>query len=299
MNDRPRLHARRSGLIVSVTLLLTALACNPDDAGEAAEQPGKQVAKSVEKPVEKAPVEKPVDEAPIEDVIEKPIEPVGNPPLEAATVLTEDELAARYAAAVADAKIAEESEIYDQLVAISASNGGLKFDDKGRVLAVTWTSWGGYDGKEGQEVELGAEVWVTTVPQLQDFCRGLGLSAESLDLRLEQAMGLPPHNGKTKLVQLWIPAEGLFRPSPDAEINDAIAALTFPDGADPIHVAWIEKLQGSSYGDKGYPWTRLGYTYDWAPDAKSEVGFSEFVARKGTKAVVESIVPQAVYCTPA
>jgi hypothetical protein len=261
MNHLARSHARRSGLTVAVTLLLTAIACMPQGAGET----------------------------------EPPVEPSVAP----TAALTDEELAARYLAAVADAKDAEASEIYDQLIAISPSNGGLKFDDEGRVLAVTWTSWDGYDGKEGQEIELGVEVWVTTVPQLQDFCRGLGLADKLLDLRLEQAMGLPPNNGKTKLVQLWIPAEGLFRPSADAEINDTIAALAFPDGTDPIHVAWIEQLQGSSYGDKGYPWTRLGYTYDWAPDAKSEVGLSEFVARKGTKAVVESIVPQAVYCTPS
>lgn len=278
--------------VVVVTLLLGALACNSKDAGEktdAAKQANKQAEKAVEKGVEK-PVE-PAVEKPVERPVEKPVEP--------AAALTEAELAARYAAAVADAKDAEESEIYDQLLAISPTSGGLKFDDKGRVLAVTWTSWTGYDGKEGQEVELGVEVWVTTVPQLQNFCRGLGLADKALDLRLEQAMGLPPNNGKTKLVQLWVPTDGLFRPSPDAEIDDAVAALVFPEGANAEHVAWIEKLQASSYGEKGYPWTRLGYTYDWAPDAKSEVGLSEFVARKGTKAVVESIVAQSQYCSVA
>ena len=75
--------------------------------------------------------------------------------------------------------------------------------------------------------------------------------------------------------------------------------LLRPDGAAAEHVAWIENLQGSSYGEKGYPWTRLGYTYDWAPDAKSEVGLSEFVARKGTTVVVESIASQVDYCDPS
>ena len=139
-------------------------------------------------------------------------------------------------------------------------------------------------------------VWVTMAPQLQEFCRALGLADAALDLRLEQLMGLPPNNGKNRLVQLWIPTDGLFRPSPDAETDDSVAALVFPDGAAPDHVAWIENLEANSYGEKGYPWTRLGYTYDWAPDAKSEVGLSEFVARKGTKAVVDSVVPQAQYC---
>jgi hypothetical protein len=246
--------------VVVVTLLLAALACKP---------------------------------------VEPTVEPASEPAVEPGSALSEAELAERYAAAVADAKDAEASEIYDQLLAISPGNAGMKFDAQGRVLAVTWTSWDGYDGKEGQEIELGVEVWVTAAPQLQEFCRALGLADEALDLRLEQAMGLPPNNGKTKLVQLWIPTDGLFRPSPDAEIDDAVAALSFPEGANPDHVAWIENLQGSSYGENGYPWTRLGYTYDWAPDAKSEIGLSEFVARKGTKAVVESVVPQSQYCAAA
>jgi hypothetical protein len=210
----------------------------------------------------------------------------------------EDELADRYTAAVADAKVAEESEIYDQLTAITATNAALKFDEQGRVLVVTWTSWDGYDGKEGQALELGVEVWVTMAPQLQDLCRTWQLADGALDLRLEQLMGLPPNNGKTRLVQLWISTDGLFRPSPDAEITDSVAALAFPEGATADHVAWIENLQGNSYGENGYPWTRLGYTYDWSPDAKSEIGLSEFVARKGITVMVESVVPQAQYCAP-
>jgi hypothetical protein len=277
--------------VVVVTLLLGALACNPKDANEKT-APAKQAAP---KPVEKS-AEKAADK-PVEKPLEKPVEVPVEKPVELAPALTEAELAARYAAAVADAKDAEESEIYGELIAVADGTAGLEFDDKGRVLTVTWTNWNGYDGKEGQELELGVEVWVTVVPQLQNFCRGLGFSDKALDLRLEQLMGLPPNNGKTKLVQLWVPTDALFRPSPDAEISDAVAMLAFPDGADPIHVTWIDKLQGSSYGEKGYPWTRLGYTYDWSPDAKSEVGLSEFVVRKGSKAQVASIVPQAAYCT--
>lgn len=243
--------------LVALTLLLGTLACTSDAA--------------------KPPVETPAEPEP-------------------APALSDDELLARYTAAVADAKDAEESEIYDRLTAIAAANAELRFDDKGRVLSVTWTNWNGYDGQEGQEIDLGVEVWVTMAPQLQELCRTYQLTETALDLRLEQLLGLPPNNGKDRLVQLWIPTDGLFRPSPDAEIDDSVAALVFPEGAAADHVAWIEKQQGGSYGEKGYPWTRLGYTYDWAPDATSEVGLSEFVARKGTKVVVESVVPQAEYC---
>lgn len=208
------------------------------------------------------------------------------------------DLAALYAAAVADAELAEADEISDGLVAITPDNPDLKFDDAGRVLVVTWTSWDGYDVEVGQEVPLGVEVWVTPAPQLQTLCKGLGLDGTDLDHRLEQLLGVPPDNGKDRVVQLWVPTDGLFRPSPDPEIDDDVAQLDFPEGTDQAHIDWFEAQRAKSYGEGGYPWTRLGYTYDYAPDASSEVGLSEFVAREGTKAVVESIETQAEYCRP-
>jgi len=48
---------------------------------------------------------------------------------------------------------------------------------------------------------------------------------------------------------------------------------------------------------KGYPWTRLGYTYDWGnPD--SEVGLSEFVITAGATIKIENVYETAAYCTP-
>jgi hypothetical protein len=45
----------------------------------------------------------------------------------------------------------------------------------------------------------------------------------------------------------------------------------------------------------GYPWTRLGYTYDWAPGA-SGIGASEFVTRKEMPVIVKAKVPTVAYC---
>jgi hypothetical protein len=47
---------------------------------------------------------------------------------------------------------------------------------------------------------------------------------------------------------------------------------------------------------KSYPWTALGYTYDWAPSAPGHVGDSEFVAPQGTPVTVRAVVPTAEYC---
>lgn len=201
-----------------------------------------------------------------------------------------------FRAAVEDAAVAEPDEVVTDLIAIRADNPDLEFDPDGRVLMVTWTSWSGYDGMEGESMPLAVEVWLTPSPSMQEFCRATGLHGNQLTERLEQLMGLPPNNGKDRIVAMWVPLDGMFRPSPDPEIDDSTASLEFPAGVSDEHRMWIEDLEAISYGPDGYPWTRLGYTYDWSPDSSSNVGLSEFVARAGTEIVIESVQIQDEYC---
>ena len=50
--------------------------------------------------------------------------------------------------------------------------------------------------------------------------------------------------------------------------------------------AWFDSNIILSYFDSAYPWTRLGYTYDWAAGG-SDYGLSEFLVRKDAVAQVE------------
>ncbi|MFP5272271.1 hypothetical protein [Coleofasciculus sp.] len=160
---------------------------------------------------------------------------------------------------------------------------------------VTWTSWNGYDTQIGLPMELSRETWVTSVPELQTFARTLNLDSESLALRLEQYLGLPPHNGKTKFVEMWVNVSDLFRPCPDAETNDTRCEVKFPETVDLQHQDWINNLQLASYETNGYPWTRLGYSYDWG-SLEGEIGASEFVVRKGANITIESVKNTVDYC---
>ncbi len=212
----------------------------------------------------------------------------------------DDEVTAEYLyeVAVMDAETIEDDEVIDTLVAITPDNDALIRDDDGRVLMVTWTSYGGYDDIVGQDTELGIDVWTTVAPEVKDFCRAMMTDAgeAALDLRLEQLLGLPPGDGNDRMVELWVPAEAMFRPTPDAEITDSVAALDFPADTAAAHIDWIESLQAESYElPGGYPWTRLGYTYDWNPDTP-EVGLSEFVIAEGAAVGVASVTSTAEYC---
>lgn len=235
-------------------------------------------------------------------------EPAADTPTTADAPAALDPLQA-YAAALQDAKVADPEEIFDGLTAIIPDNATLTWEPAGeRVLVSTWTSWNGYDTQVGQEIPLTREVWVTAVPQLQGFCQTYAATAETpLTLRLEQLLGLPPNNGKTRVVEMWVDPADLFRPSPDGEIDDTVAELELPGPERfasqqdyEFHRDWYNlQLSIDDYDNpaKGYPWTRLGYTYDWGnPD--SEVGLSEFVITAGSTIKIENVYETAAYCTP-
>jgi len=206
-----------------------------------------------------------------------------------------------YRDAVKDAETAEPDEISTDLIAIVPYNEDIVWSEDGsRVMVVTWTSWDGYDSLVGNSTVLQREVWVTVAPELQNFCTSCCQDNEALILRLEQLQGLPPDNGKTRVVEMWASPDDLFRPSADPEITDHEAGLDFPIPSDYItvnqsHIDWFNSLRNESYGEDGYPWTRLGYTYDWG-NPQSEVGLSEFVVRQGATVEIKSVSTTAEYC---
>lgn len=214
------------------------------------------------------------------------------------TLDQKDSLESQYRLAIKDAEIAEAKEISNNLIAIRPENKRLSWKKIGKdryVKMLTWTSWNGYDSQKGKEISNSREIWVTAFPELKDFCKKLDSSSNTFSLRLEQLLGLPPNNGKTRIVEFWVKPDDLFRPSPDPEIYDSVAELDFPATASDTHKDWVKNLQKNSYGSNGYPWTRLGYTYDWG-NPNSKVGLSEFVIRKDAKVTVDSVADTKEYC---
>lgn len=234
-----------------------------------------------------------------------------------------DELPREYLDACEDARVALPGEISTNLVAITRANGDLKLvwdgtPGKSRVLVVTWTNKPYYDGSVGQDYLLpaGANVWVTAVPELKRFIRRN--RSDLSVLRIEQLLGVPPNNGKTKFVELWVNPWDLFRPSPDPEVNDHEASLSFPSATSPFllmsdtpkitdwdpvlgrniqasYVNWFNRRRSTIYtAAVPYPWTRLGYTYDWGKTG-DHVGLSEFVIRGGSTVGVRAVIPNQDY----
>jgi len=65
------------------------------------------------------------------------------------------------------------------------------------------------------------------------------------------------------------------------------------------YVEWFLERQSAifDFSIKGgpYPWTGLGYTYDWNPAAADVVGGSEFIVPHGSPAVFVSLTPVTQY----
>lgn len=219
-----------------------------------------------------------------------------------------------YAAALEDARVAEYSEISRDLIAINKYDPDLIWDGTpgaSRVLVVTWTGGDYYDNSVGQDYYLPVNLWVTVVPEIKTYFEEHGYNTETITtLRIEQLMGLPPNDGKTKFVEIWARPIDLFRPSPDPEISDREAELDFPDSqfriystdvyikegdTSYIYVDWFSYMISTSYsGDNPMPWTRLGYTYNWGNN-EGEIGLSEFVIKGDSTVGVKSVTPTMEY----
>ena len=224
----------------------------------------------------------------------------------------------RYLEAVADMALAEPAEVVTTLDPVEPA-------DKARVV-----SWIRADQAAGMPApgevyrnDNGA-TWVTIDPHLRRFCRDYVANhtdeAHAVTLRLEQRLGLPPAASKTHFVTFEItnPTGGrtLFRPCGDTEVTDRSCNLGPPkkcaagDATCDARRDFFFEQYYSSYGREApveYPWTSLGYTFDWAPSAPGlgqEIGFvtvgeSEYVVPAGTDMKVLKIEETMAFCTGA
>ena len=165
-------------------------------------------------------------------------------------------------------------------------------------------------------VERKKYVWVALSEQLQGACHG------SYDpvLKLQQILGLPPDPASRAVVtELDVPREALFRPCPGGgELTDSSCGPGFADfkgKTDAERADWMEFLArqmwtsyrsgfrpaagspGYPSKDSGYPFTGMGWSYNWGSFLSSHVGVSEFVLmREQPITVVGASKEPAAFC---
>ena len=181
------------------------------------------------------------------------------------------------------------------LIAIVPGNKNLVWKTiKGEqyVLMVTWAATN-YYGDSGVYNTGNYQIWTTTAPELQQRMKKEKYSDP--ELRLTQLLGLPPGSSHSMFIEFWVRPQDLFRPCPDKEINDKTCNLCFgaKDSLDPSYIQWINNTRISRYYACGlynqYPWTELGYTYDWNAQNKNHVGLCEFVIGENKNIYVNKV----------
>ncbi len=213
----------------------------------------------------------------------------------------------RYSNALLDAAVALPEEISTRLRPVSTNTPGTAWRTftnwvdgttnrwirvATMKLASGWT-WNNLltPGAHTMSNGWSGEFWVTLYPDVRQLLTSY--TGTNRTLRMEKALGLPPRTGTYGIAEFYVDPKYLFRPavSPDirspssglaAEETSPYLAVNALQGLSPGYAAWFKATFDSrGYAatnlDNSWPWTRLGYTYDYENSANSPVGLSEYV----------------------
>lgn len=189
---------------------------------------------------------------------------------------TEEEL---YKMAVKDAAFAEEDEI-KPLVSLTKDDELVTWDDKGRVLLCTWHSYpDSYPEGETVTTKWGS-VWVYTDKEMASYAEELK-NAKDPVMRLRQLISISPGKTHSTVTGMWVKPSDVIRPAYQTDATDGRMFTAFEDveKVDGQFKEWFDQNILNSYFYGEYPWTRLGYTYDWADNGK-EYGLTEFLVKQ-------------------
>lgn len=181
----------------------------------------------------------------------------------------------------------------------------------------TVTTWAGCRGAgapnrcgsyvPATSVTLKWDVWVSGGNEVRTRC---STWTGDVVLQIQELLGMPPpqkpmppETTERQFVTFsGVPATSIFRPCTDPRIDtDHCSGTTLPasmaPNAPPDYYKWFANQAMSAWqispkgqAAAGFPWTRLGYTYNWTPGAPNHYGASEYVISGGSKAVTVNVV---------
>lgn len=203
------------------------------------------------------------------------------------------EIAELYQRSIVDAMYAAPDEIYP-LVNIEADDPYVWWNEaRDKVAVCTWNQEPGVY-ESGKTVKRADVVWVFHPKELLAWYEKNRGTFSDMDLRLEQLIGLRPQEGYTHFSLLWVSPRDLVRPAYNSDIRKCEMRTELTGKEEKAYTRWFKENILHSYYPLCYPWTRLGYTYDWA-DNGTEYGLSEFIIRKGAKIHVERTYTNAQF----
>lgn len=184
----------------------------------------------------------------------------------------------RFDSAVLDAIQADADEI-KPLVTLTAESELCSIDENGQVTLVVWHNVPDIYVK-GQNVDLGGhDVWTFTDREILSWAKDHRneIRSETGVLRLEQLIGLPENTGYTHFSVLKTDVSKVLRPAYQTDPTLDQMTTAFAATPDETYLSWFNgNILSSYFGEQDFPWTRLGYSCDWA-NGSAEYGLTEFL----------------------
>jgi hypothetical protein len=175
-----------------------------------------------------------------------------------------------------------------------------------------------------------ATVWAALPDELRAACAGAG---DPL-LRLQQVLGLPRRAGQNSIYRITAQKKDVKRPCMSGE-DPGSPACGFEMPNDPTEGTDVEQLSSDAkekllkalfdeyrhlrfiaeqmwtvyrtgfpddyaaagdYPYTGYPFTGMGWSYNWNPGSGTHVGVTEFIIKNGAEVAVEPPLDPAAFC---
>lgn len=161
------------------------------------------------------------------------------------------------------------------------------------------------EASSGDKGVLKYDTWVSQPSESSKACKG----AKDPVLALEQILGMPPAAGDWELVQFEVAPKHIFRPcasSPD--ITTTKCDFTLPtkfkskkekeavEAAQAFVFAQMWTSFNVGFPSPGYPFTGMGWTYNWNPDSKGHYGISEYVVKQGAPVQKVRVLTPQQFC---
>lgn len=188
-----------------------------------------------------------------------------------------------YRAAVIDSMTIEAEEIFP-LVTITPASKMVTWRDN-KVLLLTFNDSPEYY-IQGTQFTLKNEVWSITERELAGWYAQHKRGVSDWPLRFKQLIGLPPDSQYTHVTAMWVAPKYLCRPAYNTDITNSAMPTMLHKTTPKKYTKWFNANIIWSYFDSAYPWTRLGYTYDWGANS-GEYGLTEFLIRPGAKVTIQ------------
>lgn len=149
--------------------------------------------------------------------------------------------------------------------------------------------------ENGMPVTLESDLRVFSDREFLDWYKMNQKGVRNWPLRLRQLLGLPREEEITHFTMIWVNPQDMIRPAYRTDVTSSDMDCRF-EGDDDSQLDslgmwlrnWFDDTWAKSYKEEGgYPWTRMGYTYDWGSKG-DRYGLSEFLVKAESSVTVQT-----------